>query len=384
MNNPTKHLDELLAKLIRLSMGLTEEELGAVSGEAWQQLYKLAHQEALIGLCWQGVTRLSREQQPSMGLALRWAGEAEQISGLNKLQNGEAARLTQLFAQAGRKSAVLKGQANARLYPNPLSRQPGDIDIWVEGGRESVVSLLVGMGLLDKRPVTADIGKKGKATMSYHHVHLPPTADGVVVEVHFRPSSGNFDPITNRRLQRWLEQELASGIAISEEGFGVPSVRFALVMQLAHIQRHFLGGGVGLRQITDYCLLLRSATDEDRREVADCLERLGLKHIAGALMWTLGEVFRMDDGTMLCNPDEKRGRWLLREVMEGGNFGRYAERQQLGLWQRVMKSRLRSLRLMRFDLREACWVEANYWTTIVRTLPVRIKYRKLSLRGMGG
>jgi hypothetical protein len=29
-----------------------------------------------------------------------------------------------------------------------------------------------------------------------------------------------------------------------DEGFYVPSVRFALVMQLAHIQRHFLAGGI--------------------------------------------------------------------------------------------------------------------------------------------
>ena len=38
--------------------------------------------------------------------------------------------------------AILKGQANARLYPDKFSRETGDIDIWVEGGRESVLALL--------------------------------------------------------------------------------------------------------------------------------------------------------------------------------------------------------------------------------------------------
>ena len=31
-------------------------------------------------------------------------------------------------------TAILKGQANARLYPDKHARQPGDVDIWVEGG----------------------------------------------------------------------------------------------------------------------------------------------------------------------------------------------------------------------------------------------------------
>lgn len=57
-----------------------------------------------------------------------------------------------------------------------------------------------------------------------------------------------FDaPLTDddwRRLQQWLEQEILHTTTV-EQGFNVPSVRFALMMQLAHVQRHFLGGGIG-------------------------------------------------------------------------------------------------------------------------------------------
>ena len=42
---------------------------------------------------------------------------------------------------------MLKGLANARLYPEPLSRQSGDIDIWVPCGCDKVERLLLGMGL---------------------------------------------------------------------------------------------------------------------------------------------------------------------------------------------------------------------------------------------
>ena len=215
--------------------------------------------------------------------------------------------------------------------------------------------------------------------MAYHHAHLPKNEKGVEVEIHFRPSSGHFSPITNRRLQQWLEQEIQH-TELSPEGFYVPSVRFALVMQLAHIQRHFLGEGVGLRQVCDYYWLLQNATDDDRQCVSAQLRRLGLLHAAGALMWVLGKVLHLPKEQMLCKPDSYRGEWMLREIMAGGNFGRYAKRTQLGVWRRVAQSKRRRLQLMRFNASEILWQELFYWKRIVRTLHIRIRLRSISLR----
>lgn len=353
----------------RLTVPLTDDE--------WSAVYDEAHRQSLVGVMW----AVARQQRMPVDIAIQWAGEAEMIRGLNALLNREAARLTHLLEAKGRQTAILKGQANARLYPDKMSRQPGDIDIWVAGGQKSVSDLLIGMGLMDEMPRQADVGLKGRATMSYHHVHLPPTKDGVTVEVHFRPASGNFDPITNWRLQQWLETEIQTTTMV-EEGFRTPSVRFALVMQLAHIQRHFLSSGVGLRQVCDYYWLLREASGEDRREVKALLGRLGLRHVAGALMWVLREVLLLDKQLMVGEPDARRGEMLLREIMAGGNFGQYAALERDGLWRRLAGSKWRRLRLMGFDFREVIWMEADYWANIVRTLPTRIRYRSLSLKDM--
>lgn len=373
-------IHQLLFGLLRSAVN--GESFEAVPTEAeWTMLYRMARQQSLTGVIYTAVARLKQEQQPPMTLAVQWASEAETIRGLNGLLNRESARLTKLFAEAGRQSAILKGQANARLYPDPMSRQPGDIDIWVEGGCESVTDLLMTLGLLDERPTVKNLGKANKASTSYHHVHLPPTKDGVTVEVHFRPSSGNFNPITNRPLQRWVEQEIRPTTMVPEE-FCVPSVRFALVMQLSHLQRHFLGGGIGLRQICDYYLLLQNATEEDRKAVATQLRRCGLRQMAGALMWLLGEVLHLESGRMLCKADARRGKWLLDGVMVGGNFGRYAHQEQ-GIWRGFFASRWRRMKLMRFNFWEVFWIEFSYWKTIAKTLPERIRRRKLSLRNYG-
>ena len=362
--------------LLRLAM--TGEQFDAVpTAEEWSEFYQMAGIQSVTGVCFTAFPRLTKAQQPPVELMVRWMGEAEDIRRMNELQNQEAARLTRLFTEAGRRSAILKGQANARLYPDRLSRQVGDIDIWVEGGKKGVVALLMELGLVTELGSTS---VDGKPTASYHHVHLRPTKDHIVVEVHFRPSSGNFNPFTNRRLQRWLEQEIASSCQPVDEGFNVPSVRFALMMQLSHIQRHFLVVGIGLRQICDYYWLLKNSTDEDRREVASHLSSFGLRFTASALMWVLHEVLHLDEDLMLCPPDSYRGEWMLREIMAGGNFGHHAGREKHGTLRRVMEGRLRHLKLMRFDFWEEFWVEVNFCKAVITTLPTRIKYRTLSLR----
>jgi len=349
-------------RLLRLSIGLMQAFPIDMDADGWLRLYQTAERQSLLGICYKGVCLLPEGSKPPMEIAMLWASDAETIRGLNELLYQEAARLTRVFAEKGRKTAILKGQANARLYPDKYARQPGDIDIWVEGGKDSVLALL-----------------PNHPKVAYHHVHLPANEQGVTVEVHFRPSSGNFNPMTNRRLQRWLEREILSASMV-EEGFCVPSISFALVMQLAHIQRHFLAAGLGLRHICDYYWLLQNSTVEDRRVVAGLLKEFGLWHAAGALMWVLREVLLLDERLLLCQPDSYRGEWMLREIMAGGNFGWYAERQKYGMLRRFFEGRKRHLQLMQFDFREILWLELHFWMRIVMTLPTRIKYRKLSLR----
>ena len=371
-----EHNYQLFLALLRTAM--TGEPFEPVpSAQEWSELFKIAGQQSVMGVCYTAFSHLSKDQMPPMELLVKWMAEAETIRGLNELLNQEAARLTQLFSEQGRKTAILKGQANARLYPDRLSRQVGDIDIWVEGGKKGVVALLMELGLVTELGSTS---VDGKPTASYHHVHLPPTKDHIVVEVHFRPSSGNFNPFTNRRLQRWLEQEIDSSCQPVDEGFNVPSVRFALMMQLSHVQRHFLVGGIGLRHVCDYYWLLKNSTEEDRREVASHLSSFGLRFTASALMWVLHEVLHLDEDLMLCPPDSYRGEWMLREIMAGGNFGHHAEREKHGTLRRVMEGRLRHLKLMRFDFWEEFWVEVNFCKAVITTLPTRIRYRTLSLR----
>ena len=369
-------LEDALFTLLRLGLGAVEPQPleVALSPEDWERLYSLAAEQSVLGIAYAGAARLPKDAQPPLELALQWASDAEAVRGHNRMLNAEASRLTQFFAAVGRKTAILKGPANAMLYPDPLSRQCGDIDIWVEGGRESVLALL------KEKNLVADGGSLMKLYTAPHHVDFAPGPEGIHVEVHFDPSSGNLNPFANRRMMRYLVGEIAKAGEVPG-GFCVPSLKFALVMQMSHIQRHFLSKGIGLRQIIDYYVLLQNSTEADRAEVAAHLRDFGIAHMAGALMWVLGAKLGLERDRMLCSPDAFRGRWLLSKVFAGGNFGLYATEER-GLVRRWFARRWRLLRCLPFAPAEVFWTGVVFVKTLVKSIPLRIRLRKLSLEGI--
>lgn len=365
---------DILSHLLRLALGVEKNSnMPTLDAEEWASVYQMAKEQSVRGIAFEAVRRLNIEQCPPEELLFMWTAEAEQIKGRNKLIYEEAARLTKLFRQEGRRTAVLKGQANARLYPNPYSRQSGDIDLWVEGGRKSVSELVVKMGLTKQKNL--------KVETSYHHIHLPRLENGVTVEIHFRPSSGSHNPITNRRLQKFLVAEILKSEPC-QEGFNMPTMAFALVMQMSHIQRHFLGGGIGLRHIIDYYELLTHTTQVVRADVAKRLKPMGLHWTAGAVMWVLGEVMHLSRGRMLIAPDEKRGQKMLDIIKAGGNFGKYGWQEEGSIWKRWFIWKRQTWSLWSFDPWEIPWIEFRYWRIFFERIPLRIKHRTLSLNGV--
>lgn len=344
----------------------------SLSPSEWDELHSECIRQLLIAVVYRAICHLPHHQRPPMELVFQWAGEAETVKGHNEILNAEAARLSEIFAAQGRKTAVLKGPANARLYPDPKMRHAGDIDLWVDGGRDSVLDLLKKMGY--------EIPKK--SILESHHFHLLQTNNDVIVEIHYRPSSGNLNPFSSARLMRYLENEIQI-LERVPEGFFVPSTKFALAMQLSHILHHFLTEGVGFKQILDYYMLLSHSTEDDRREVASHLSSFGLLKMAGALMWILGEVLGLAPSKMLCKPDKKNGQKVLSMILQGGNFGRHPESDKPNkskhwavLW---FKRRWSVIRMFWFAPADIVCCELDYWFGFLKSIWLRIKLRRLSL-----
>lgn len=357
-------------EFLRFSLDKEKTWNKKISENEWNEIYQMSYRQALVGVVYGGVKKLSKEFAPPFALALQWAAQAEKIRGMNIIFNSEAKRLTEIFSMENRKNVILKGQANARFYPDKFSRQPGDIDIYIEGGKESVVELIGKLGMLPK-----DLPES--ALKAYHHVHLPENENGISVEVHFRPSSGFFNSFYNNRLQEVLEENLKD-LELTSDGFYSPSMRFAFLMQLAHLQRHFFMEGVGLRQITDYYFLLKNSTKEDREYVKGLLKRLNMHRFAEALMWILKQIFSLDEEFMICPSDENLGKKVMNDIIQGGNFGWY-NRKKDEPWGKFFYNRKRNFKLLGINPWEILPNEMKYWKAFLKNMPKRIRYRTLSL-----
>lgn len=314
--------------------------------------------QSVLGLAYPVVVEPAVQGLPKE-LCLKWFYQAETIRALNQKNYELSRELTEKFSEQGARTAILKGQANSRLYPDKFVRQTGDVDLWVEGGRERVVDLLSRMGLLEN------------VQFSKHEVTLPTSAFGIDVEVHFDCIYDCRNPFANRRLKRVLAEELQKNELVPE-GFYVPTNKFALLMQLSHIRKHFIGLGVGLRQLVDYFVLLRSASVAERAEVSALLKPLGLAHFAAAVMWILSEKLGLQPDCLLCPPDANRGRVLLREVFADGNFGKFSERKRGSVYLWWLRNRLRVFGLLRFDFAEVSWHLLKYWASFLGLMPERL------------
>ena len=299
----------------------------------WMEMIDWAESHAIVGVVYGGISDGRSQREDGRSLLhisfedlMEWVSYAQYIEEQNKLVNLRCVEIVDEFRNDGFDCVVLKGQGNALMYPNPLLRTSGDIDLWLMPKSDG------GCKKDDVREIIRYVRSKNPAGKTvYHHIDYGLYKD-VEVEVHYRPSFLN-NLIANRRLQRFLMSEGSKTEEVDlPDGAGriaVPSWTFNVVFQLSHIYRHFIQSGLGLRQMIDYFYLLKTNTNlqldgvngTNNTNIPELLKRLGLMEIAGAVMWVLKEVLGLDERYLIAPVDERRGQFLLEEIMEGGNFG---------------------------------------------------------------
>lgn len=104
----------------------------------WMALYQESEKQSILGVVLDGLERLPEEQRPPRIDLLQWIGLVQAIEqntiAMAKASSGAVA----YFRGKGFACTLLKGSAVGRYYPNPNRRQSGDIDVWLDGGRERI------------------------------------------------------------------------------------------------------------------------------------------------------------------------------------------------------------------------------------------------------
>lgn len=306
----------LFFELLQVAIGTRIRISKTLLDSEWAEVYKTAVKQSLVGVIFSAIEKLNAEDEsckPGLQLFYQWIGEVAQIEAQNNRLNNAATQLTNIFTNGGLRSCVLKGQGVALLYPRPIRRQSGDIDLWIEGGRNQI------LGFLKERNI-------GIGSVVIHHVDAR-LIESIETEIHFMPI-WMYNPIYNQRLQKWFksrQNEQFSYINL-ETGFCYPTVEFNVIYCLVHIYHHLLDEGVGLRQVVDYYYVLKEYGRGQGDNLTETLRSLGLIKFTGALMWVLKEVCSLSSELLIYEPNCKSGKMFLDEIMATGNLGHYDTR----------------------------------------------------------
>ena len=344
----------LFFELIRIALCRQKEFSHTPSDWEWRELFQESARQAVIGVTYRALNLLPDNQRPPRQVMIDWQASAQKIICDNKRLNHDSVWVSERFLKAGFRNAVLKGQGNALLYPDPFLRTGGDIDIWLDEERDIIIAYVTHFF--------------PKTKVQWQEVEFPVKKD-TCIEVHTIPAL-MFHPADRRRMEAYFDQhrdeifENETSLPDEQGKVRIPTLRVNLTFQLIHIYRHIFNEGIGLRQLVDYYYLLQHCLETKQTdllpETATMIERLHMSRFVSGLMWVMQEVFHLQEELFILPANESEGHFLLREIMLAGNFGHYDNRNQIksSKWGNFWQQTMRNMRFLTHYPREVIW---NPW-----------------------
>lgn len=303
----------LFQELILISLGKRDGFSRRLTDKDWTSIYVEAQRQSLAGVLLTGVERVIASGENKPKFLIQWIAQTLTLENRNRQLDARCKDITDIFNGIGLRSCVLKGQGVAMLYPNPLRRQSGDIDFWVEGNRDDIYKLLK--------------ARWNVGGTFIHHADVDIYED-VLTEIHFVPCYA-YSPFFYYRyknyFKKWADRQFAN--YDEEVGFSHPTLHFNAVYSLMHIFHHVLYEGIGFRHFLDYYYILMNLDSGLKAKVFEDMKYLGLAKFAEAVMYVEQKIFGLESKFWLCQPNEKMGKCLLAEIEIAGNFGQFDERR---------------------------------------------------------
>jgi len=131
MNEPAVSLFLELLRSAIWNRPADEKLFRHVDSSVWEEVISLAESQKVNALLYDGIMTLPATLRPGKKEVYTLFLQAEAIEELNKKQNEELRVLSSEYGRMDCLFVLLKGQANAVLYPRPEHRSPGDIDLFL-------------------------------------------------------------------------------------------------------------------------------------------------------------------------------------------------------------------------------------------------------------
>lgn len=297
--------------------GLWEKEVRLVPyGEIdFAEVLRLSEEQSVVGLVAAGIEHVV-DVKPQKNDVLQFIGRTVQLEQRNQAMNDFIKVLMDKMCAAGIYTVLVKGQGVAQCYERPLWRACGEVDLFFDTDNYERAK-----GFLT--PLATEVEPEEKRKK-----HLAMTIDKWLVEVH-----GLMPTEISERINAGVDRVQSDifengGIRVwKNDGVDVylPSPDNDIIIVFTHFLQHFFVGGVGLRQICDWCRLLWTYKDSlDRGQLERRLKKMGIvsewKAFGTFAVEWLGmpvEAMPLYSRGALWQRESHR---ICRVVMEAGNF----------------------------------------------------------------
>lgn len=304
--------------LVRSSLWQKPAEETLFSKEAvdWQEIAKLALQHTVGILTFEGALTLSANLRPPKD----WIQKAFAFIETNRRTHIHvdrcAAEAVGRLSDEGIEATLLKGQAYARAYPRPDMRQCGDIDLYV--GEKNYYPAYEAV----KR-----FGWKCEEKFLPKAKHYGCRINGVRIELHRIAGILSSDS-ADRKFKQWSNEQISKSdrdVPIAGKNISVPTPIFDIVFVFLHLYHHFLNGGIGLRHLCDWTMLMHAHSKEiDTRELEQKLKEFRLmrawQFFAPIAVEYLG--LPASECPLYSNRYSRHAERIISTILKDGNFGR--------------------------------------------------------------
>ncbi|MBQ7461503.1 MAG: nucleotidyltransferase family protein [Bacteroidaceae bacterium] len=302
--------------LVRAGLWEQDVRLSKFGNIDYTQVLSLAEEQSVVGVVAAGLWQVADVTAPKEDV-LQFVGQTLQLEQQNQAMNQFIGVLVERMRKAGIYTLLVKGQGIAQCYEKPLWRACGDVDLFLsDDNYEKAKEFLT--------PLASSVEKE-----YVREKHLGMTIDPWVVELHGRLYCGLSSRI-EKELDNVYKDTFYGGSVRSWNNDNVQvfmlSVENDAFYVFTHILQHFYKGGIGLRQICDWCRLLWYYQDKlDLRVLEERIKRAGLM-----TAWKAFGAYSIDylgmpaEAMPFYSPDIKWKRKADRIgsfIMEVGNFG---------------------------------------------------------------
>ena len=316
--------------LVKAGLWERDVELQDCSDIDFAEVLRLGEEQAVQGLVAAGLDHV-KDQKPPKEEVLKVVGKMVQLEQRNSAMNRFIGELVSRMRKVGIYTLLVKGQGVAQCYERPLWRSSGDIDFFLsdENYAKADAYLL---------PLASSVEKD---TGGHHGM----TIDGWVVELH-----NSLHCELSKRIEKVLDK-------MKRESFYEGKVRSwmngkvsvfllspenEILYGFCHFLKHFYKGGLGLRQICDWCRLLWTYRSElDVKVLEARVKEMGLMsewkafgafavEYLGMPIEAMPLFLKFRDESVECrgrlkvlelNKYKKKADRILDFVMMAGNFG---------------------------------------------------------------